>query len=418
MSDTETPKTPRRRAPRVNRSYHQDILRRVKRLLAQNPTLSNDDLVTTLNVHKNNYLREFAKAREILGIAAWGRTREGNRVRIDIAVYYPACKDLGVKAVAIPEDGYLIRHKFRIPQPVLSAGKFHNVLVYMAHNPGASNKKIQASCPEATAPFINSARVVLGYARGGGAGRGYTVIRQLYMDACAQHGIEPLSLPPEPRIFYSSHNENEPSRTSLRHEVCTPSVIPSLEASRQATTQARLSTRPVSVDDILPFMAKNPGATNADIERLFKPHRVHHLLAGIRTLLGYRYITQPHGFQVDRRKYLAACEEHGLEPKEMPEQDFVMFTLKNRSVSTVETVPTAEVPSEVLADTPRELRPATPEEKPETVIAQEGNDQYAQLRALVTLLRTEMAKRGIDTVRIEPGGVTVRRTVVVEEPFI
>jgi hypothetical protein len=318
MSDTETPKTPRRRSRSENRSFHQETLRRTKRLLAQNPTLSNEELAKILKVGKNSYLREFAKARDIVGITSMRQASNGMRIQIDIAVYYPACKDLGVRAVAIPEDGYLIRHKTALviknfpntalaPKNFPNSGRFRNILVYMAHNPGASNKKIIEACPEASSPLINSARVVLGYARGGGAERGYTVIRQVYMDACKQHNIEPLSLPSAPRIFYSS----------LRDKI------------------------------------------GPDTPR-----------------------------------------------------DNVRFA------STIQTVPTAEVPSEVLADTPRELRPATPEEKPETVIAQEGNDQYAQLRALVTLLRTEMAKRGIDTVRIEPGGVTVRRTVVVEEPFI
>jgi hypothetical protein len=181
--------------------------------------------------------------------------------------------------------------------------------------------------------------------------------------------------------------------------------------------------RHLSLEDVLPFMAKNPGAPNKAIQQHFRTNTVGSFIAGIRTRLGYRYSTQPLGYRVERQKYLATCKDYGVEPVEMPEQEFVFFPMTKssaaRPVSAVTTVPTAEVTPAVLAETPRELRPATPEKaETEGLNAKEGDDQYAQLRGIVAMLRTEMAKRGIETVRIEPGGVVIRRTVVVEEPFV
>jgi hypothetical protein len=276
----------------------------------------------------------------------------------------------------------------------------------LAKTPTLTNAELIEALKFNDAYAFTQARKTLGIHAPPGQPAFVRIVHATYYKACRDLRVPPLRIP-ESGVF-SRHRDVEsvPEQVGPKGEVLAPVV------------------RRFSQEDILTFVARNPAATNKDIVQHFRTNSVAIFIANVRLKLGYRYIAQPRGFQVDRKTYLATCALHGVEPVEMPEQDSVFFPVKksnaSRAVSTVATVPTSDVPPAVLADTPRDLRPATPEEKPQpdAVIAQEGNDQYAQLRALVTLLRTEMAKRGIDTVRIEPGGVTVRRTVVVEEPFV
>jgi len=276
----------------------------------------------------------------------------------------------------------------------------------LAKTPTLTNAELIEALKFSDAYAFTEARKRLGIQAPPGPAAFVRIVHATYYKGCRDLRVHPLRIP-ESGVF-------------TRHRV-SGTALAQIGPSEEVLAQF---SRRYSQEDVLVFVARNPAATNKDIVQHFRTSTVAPLIAGIRVKLGYHYIAQPRGFQVDRKAYLATCALHGVEPVEMPEQDSVFFPVKKpnatHTVSAVATVPTSDVPPAVLADTPRELRPATPEEQPQpdAVIAQEGNDQYAQLRALVTLLRTEMAKRGIDTVRIEPGGVTVRRTVVVEEPFV
>jgi hypothetical protein len=276
----------------------------------------------------------------------------------------------------------------------------------LARTPTLTNAELIEALKFNDANAFTQARKTLGIYALPGQPSFVRIVHATYYKACRDLRVPPLRIP-ESGVFSRHHDvETAPAQVGPSGEVLAPVV------------------RRRSHEDILRFVARNPAATNKDIVQHFRTNSVAIFIANIRARLGYHYIAQPRGFQVDRKTYLATCALYGVEPVEMPEQDSVFFPVKKsnatHTVSAVATVPTSDVPPAVLAETPRELRPAMPEEQPQpdAMIAQEGNDQYAQLRALVTLLRTEMAKRGIDTVRIEPGGVTLRRTVVVEEPFV
>ena len=300
------------------------------------------------------------------------------------------------------------------------------VLRFLAVNPGATNDVLKKSVPTDSAVGLVAADVRkelgLRWQTQKGAAPGYRVDKSKYLKACVRHGIQPLAL---------EDGKVLPNTTTVR--VPTLPRVPA-PAKRQRTTISQRTRGPAMIR----FLAQNPGATSQQAMVVLGVKDF-----GLSTMarkelgLSWKKAGGVGGYLVDAAAYHAACEQYGIQPlpgvtegaffpstfyeevvvpetpdKPNRERARTLMSAKGTTRGTatsIATVPTSEVPPELLAATPRDLQPP---------VTTQGNDELAQLRGIIDLLRTEMAKRRIESVKVDPGGVTIRRTVVVEEPFV
>ena len=193
-------------------------------------------------------------------------------------------------------------------------------------------------------------------------------------------------------------------------------VPPSREIPRKAHLSAKVLSGPVRIHlfgarlDLFRFLAAHPGASNHEVLARVPSITQTADCSWVRQQLGIRYGGgYSRGYKVNKGQYLAGCEKYGLTPIEIPPDGFfphLRFENMPKN-SKIETVPTAEVPPDVLAATPRELRP--PMEP--VMIAAMGGDKYEQLKGAISLVRTEMARLNIESLTIDPSDVTIHELV-------
>jgi hypothetical protein len=411
-----TPPTP---APTIGRTpahiAYQQQFREVFRYLAANPGVSNAMLRDALS------LRNFgiaADARLELGLR-WssGRGMRPSGYRVRKAVYEEACRKHGVAPIPFEDSEVMFTAlqpstPFGAPGMPTVAGrhKGHDLLLFLAQNPGASGKEVRAALVLKDSTMASRARKELGIRRGGGASHGYTVVKEEYLKGCKKHGIEPLPL--ESDTFFPSDPR----------ELVTVSAERALVRQQRSGTVTKKTDRRIKHLRKFPlwkktvaFFADNPAATDKEVFVAVGANDTMVLWA--RRALGIVRFPHLDEVRVEGFIYHSSCTRHGVSPRgDIPSVGTVTLHPSKPApfATSIATVPTSEVPPEVLAATPPDVQPP----RADTPVTTQGNDELAQLRGIIDLLRTEMAKRRIESVKVDPGGVTIRRTVVVEEPFV
>jgi hypothetical protein len=271
--------------------------------------------------------------------------------------------------------------------------------------------------------------------------RKYAVLEQRLRDG----GYPEIpTLAPKPLDASTTHAEAHAYPTHVR-----PLLVPSPEAAAPFIAEAlpmpvsaAPAPAPVPAPEVigpdllraLKILAKAPGISNRALEANgFSKGTAWALAQKGRTLLGiHTHAGNQTAVRIERETFTATCAQYGLESAEIPADG--LFPKENRPMNAppapapspalvIATIPTAEVPPEVLAEAPS--RVVAPVDEP--VAAFEAHASLppipaprsapADVKELVQLLRLAMAAENIERLTITKEGLSFRRIVVEEGEY-
>lgn len=263
--------------------------------------------------------------------------------------------------------------------------------------------------------------------------RKYAVLEQRLREA----GYPEIpTLAPKPLDTSTTHAEAHAYPTHVR-----PLLVPSPEAAAPFIAEALpmpVSAAPVPAPEVighdllraLKILAKAPGISNRALEATgFSKGTAWALAQKGRTLLGiHTHVGNQTAVRIERETFAATCAQYGLESAEIPADG--LFPKENRPMNAppapapalvIATVPTTEVPPEVLAEAPPRVE--TPDEDrivlslPAVPVVAPGRSAPADVKELVQLLRLAMAAENIERLTITKDALTFRRIVVEEGEY-